>query len=93
LFLYLTNQFPKLNVIWLNADEDENFVESWANHDFEIQDKKGNVINYIDCKGTPRSKKTFYLTQNEWEFFLNNTDNYQIYRIFNVEGTENVFCH
>jgi len=91
LFKYLTNQFPKLNVVWLNADEDENFVESWENHDFEIQDKKGNVINFIDCKGTPKSKRTFYLTQNEWEFFLNNTDNYQIYRIFNVEGTENVF--
>jgi len=91
LFQYLTKQFPTLNVVWLNADEDENFVESWENHDFEIQNKKGNVINYIDCKGTPKSKRTFYLTQNEWEFFLNNTDKYQIYRIFNVEGTENVF--
>jgi hypothetical protein len=90
LFQYLTNEFPKSNVVWLNSDEDENFVESWDNHDFEIQDKKGNVINYIDCKGTPKSKRTFYLTQNEWEFFLNNKDNYQIYRIFNLEGTENV---
>ncbi len=91
LFQYLTRQFPNLKVVWLNADDDENFIESWENHDFEIHDNGGNIINYIDCKGTPKSKRTFYLTQNEWEFFLANTDNYQIYRIFNVEGNENVF--
>lgn len=91
LFQYLTRQFPNLNVVWLNADDDENFIESWENHDFEIHDNGGNIINFIDCKGTPKSKRTFYLTQNEWEFFLANTDNYQIYRIFNVGGNENVF--
>jgi hypothetical protein len=92
LFQYLKNKFPSVNVVWLNADEDGNFVESWESHDFEIQDKKGNVRYYIDCKGTPKSKKTFYLTQNEWEFFLENTSNYQIYRIFNIEGSENVLA-
>lgn len=91
LFNYLKKHFPKLNITWLNVDKNENFVESWSNYDFEIKDKKGKVINYIDCKGTPKSKRTFYLTKNEWEFFLDNTDKYQIYRVFNVGGTENVF--
>ncbi len=91
LFQYLKRQFPNLNVVWLNNDENDNFSESWENHDFEIKDNNGKVINYIDCKGTPISKRTFYLTQNEWEFFLDNTDSYQIYRIFNVEGNPSIF--
>jgi len=91
LFNYLKEQFPDFKIIWLNSGDDNNFVESWENHDFEIQDNNGRVINYIDCKGTTRSKRTFYLTQNEWEFFLNNKEIYQIYRILNVGNNESVF--
>jgi hypothetical protein len=57
--------------------------------------KKGVPLHYIDCKGTPQEKKTFYLTINEWSFFLDciqNEKSYQIYRVFNVEGDTN-FIH
>ena len=89
LYLYLQEEHQN-NVVWLNGNEDGSFSESWKNHDFQILDDKGNVLNYIDCKGTPANKKTIYLTQNEWEFFLKNTDNYQIYRVFNIDSTPRV---
>jgi hypothetical protein len=78
------------NVVWLNFDKEKDcFIESWENHDFEILDDDEKVIHYIDCKGTPKQKKTFYLTTNEWNFFLSCIDkgfNYQIYRVFNIES-------
>lgn len=89
LYLYLQKEYPN-KVIWLNSDEDGNFSESWSNHDFQLLDERGNVLNFIDCKGTPANKKTIYLTQNEWSFFLEHTDNYQIYRVFNIEGTPSI---
>ena len=87
--LHLQKEYQN-NVVWLNSNEDGSFFESWENHDFQILDDQGNILNYIDCKGTPANKKTIYLTQNEWDFFLSNTDNYQIYRIFNIDATPRV---
>ena len=93
LFSILKKLYPSQIVKWLNYDEiNSKFEESWKNHDFEILDKKGNVLHYIDCKGTPQNKKTFYLTSNEWNFFLDcvkKETSYQVYRIFNVEGNTN----
>lgn len=90
LFEVLIQKYPNYRVIWLNYDEITNtFKESWQHHDFEIHDKNGKVLHYIDCKATPQQKRTFYLTSNEWNFFLHcvqNGKSYQIYRIFNVEG-------
>ena len=91
LYDFLKNSNTKVK--WLNYNETEDcFIESWANHDFEILDDNGNVQHYIDCKGTPQQKRTFYLTDNEWNFFLEcveNNINYQIYRVFNVENRPN----
>jgi hypothetical protein len=96
LFNHLKKSYPFQIVKWLNYNEHtEQFEESWKNHDFEILNKNGTVLHYIDCKGTPQQKKTFYLTSNEWEFFLDcvqNKKSYQIYRIFNTEGNPN-FVH
>jgi hypothetical protein len=93
LFGILNKLYPKHTVNWLNLNKTKNsFVESWANHDFEILDKNGAVMHYIDCKGTPKNKRTFYLTKNEWDFFIESVQNgesYQIYRIFNVDGAMN----
>lgn len=89
-FELLKKTYPKNRIIWFNYDEKTGeFKESLKHHDFEIQDKNGNILYYIDCKGTPYDKKTFYLTDNEWHFFLEcvrKGKNYQIYRVFNVEG-------
>jgi len=90
LFEILKDRFPSLRVISLNINGEGHFTESYKNHDFEIINNDGIVINYIDCKGTPNIKRTFYMSENEWEFFLANTDNYQIYRVFNVENNKDV---
>jgi hypothetical protein len=93
LFGVLKKMYPKHTVNWLNYNAENNsFEESWENHDFEILDKNSEVLHYIDCKGTPKNKKTFYLTSNEWQFFLDCVQNgvsYQIFRIFNVDGKMN----
>lgn len=90
LFEILRRNYPSNIIVWLNYNETKNtFEESWKDHDFEVQDRNKNVLHYIDCKGTPQQKRTFYLTSNEWNFFLNciqNGKSYQIYRIFNVES-------
>jgi hypothetical protein len=67
-------------VKWLNKD-----TESYAHHDFEILNNAGNIIQYVECKGTTRNKPTFYLTLKEWLHFLNNKERYQLYRVFNLD--------
>lgn len=88
LFEYLKKEFPKHTIKWLNFDENKQvFRENYAQHDFEILDNKGNILYYIDAKGTPQNKSTFYLSNKEWHFFLENKEKYKIYRIFAVEST------
>lgn len=65
-------------VKWLNENG-----ESYSDHDFEILDLDGSIEYYIECKGTPKAKPTFYLTKDEWRLFLNHTKNYQIYFVKN----------
>ncbi len=76
LFEVLKRKYPN-RVKWLNENGESN-----ADHDFEIIDiDNGTIEYYIECKGTIKSKPTFYLTKNEWRLFLNHTKNYQIYFI------------
>jgi hypothetical protein len=93
IFQVLKGLYPNQTVKWLNFNEEsKTFNESWRDHDFEILDSDGNVLHYIDCKGTPRQKRTFYLTSNEWDFFINcvqNGWNYQILRVFDMETFAN----
>jgi len=78
LFGLLKKKYPE-RVKWLNQNGESN-----SNHDFEILDLDGETIEYyIECKGTPKNKPTFYLTKNEWWLFLNHTKNYQIYFVKN----------
>lgn len=91
LFEYLKKEFSNYTIKWLNFDENiQIFIESYAQHDFEILDKNGNTLCYIDAKGTPANKTTFYLSEKEWHFFLENKENYYIYRIFGVENTPSI---
>lgn len=68
-------------VNWLNQNGESN-----QSYDFEILNSDGIVSKYIECKGTPQNKPTFYLTAKEWHFFLSKKDSYQVYRIFNLES-------
>lgn len=81
LFEVLKVKYPN-RVKWLNENG-----ETSLNHDFEILEEDGNIEYYIECKGTAKKKTTFYVTKNEWNLFLNNTKNYQIYFIQNTLET------
>ena len=70
------------NVTWNNFEN-----ESYMPYDFLVKMPNG-VIKYIECKGTPRDKQTFYMTQSEWFFYQENKktgSQYEIYRVNNVE--------
>lgn len=67
-------------VVWLNEQK-----ESGDNHDFEVQDSlDGSIEYFIECKGSIHADKVFYLTKNEWFFFLDNTKNYQLFFVANA---------
>lgn len=68
-------------VIWLNE-----LAESNAPYDFEILNERGSILYYIECKGTPGSKQTFYLTKNEWEWFVSRSNSYQLFFIRNCSS-------
>ena len=80
-FDQLIDKYSLTRVNWLNSEG-----ESYASHDFEVLNEKGDIISIVDCKGTPNLKPTFYLTSREWIHFLKNRDIYQVYRVFNVQG-------
>lgn len=77
LYEILKKKYPD-RVKWLNESG-----ESYSDHDFEILDLDGSIEYFIECKGTPKTKPTFYLTKEEWRLFLNHTKNYQIYFVKN----------
>lgn len=64
-------------VKWLNQDK-----ESGSSYDFEVLDTFDNTPEfYIECKASMYPQNVFYLTKNEWLFFLRNTSNYQLFFI------------
>lgn len=74
------------NVTWLNQTR-----ESYNSYDYFVHTDEKNI--FIDCKGTPGEKKTFYMSLSEWSFFLEcikRGDKFQIYRVFNVDT--NISC-
>lgn len=65
---------------WLNENG-----ESGQFYDFEVLDTIDNSTEYfIECKASKNSEKIFYLTKNEWNFFLENKTKYQLYFISNA---------
>lgn len=61
-------------VKWLNEHG-----ESGQDHDFEVIDIDDTIEYYIECKGTKSSDKSLLVTKNEWQLFLNQTKNYQVF--------------
>lgn len=86
LFEVLKKKYPG-RVKWLNENE-----ESYSDHDFEILDLDNTIEYYIECKGTPKNKPTFYMTKDEWWLFLNHSKNYQVFFVQNaLEYPNHVF--
>lgn len=78
----LMSKYGSDNVTWNNSEN-----ESYKPYDFLVKMPNG-VIKYIECKGTPKDKQTFYMTQSEWFFYQDNKKTgaiYEIYRVNNVE--------
>ncbi|MBK8370331.1 MAG: DUF3883 domain-containing protein [Saprospiraceae bacterium] len=64
-------------VKWMNKDN-----ESGSSYDSEVSDIFDSDPDfYIECKASMHSDKLFYLTKNEWMFFLQNTSKYQLFFI------------
>lgn len=64
-------------VKWMNKEK-----ESGSSYDFEVSDIFDNDPEfYIECKASMHSEKVFYLTKNEWMFFLQHTSKYQLFFI------------
>jgi hypothetical protein len=87
LFKFLCDKHGAAKVKWLNEKG-----ESKSHHDFEIVNDSGIPVKIIECKGTSKTKPTFYLTAEEWNHFLTHREIYQLYRVFNVDGEMNVVC-
>jgi len=65
-------------LIWSNE-----FGESGESFDFKVINAENTL--YIECKGTASTTtKEFYLTKKEWNFLLNNRNNYQLFFISNA---------
>lgn len=83
-FDILKNQYGSENVVWNNLED-----ESYLPYDFLVKMPDG-VDKFIECKGTPKDKQTFYMTQSEWFFYQDHKQNnslYEVYRVNNVEGS------
>lgn len=79
----LKDKYGSDNVIWNNSKN-----ESYMPYDFFVKMPNG-IIKYIECKGTPKDKQTFYMTQSEWFFYQEHKATgalYEIYRVNNVES-------
>lgn len=77
----LVHSYGEDNVTWLNQTG-----ESFNSYDYSVRTDDKNI--FIDCKGTPGTKTTFYMSLYEWSFFLEcmkRGDIFQIYRVFNVD--------
>lgn len=67
-------------VKWLNEN-----AESGQSYDFEVLDTLDNSTEYyIECKASMHQEKAFYMTRSEWLFFIEHTNNYQLYFISNA---------
>lgn len=65
------------NLVWNNEYE-----ESYKS--FDMQYSHNNETHFIECKGSPNNENYFYLTKDEWNFFLNNKENYKLYYVSTI---------
>lgn len=75
--IFLKNNWDKVD--WLNEN-----TEQGKPYDFEIT-HDGNKF-YIECKGTTSNSNEFFLTKNEWLFYLANRKNYRLYFVSEINS-------
>lgn len=68
------------NTNWLNENG-----EQGKPYDFEII--IDSVTYFIECKGSTSNSKEFFLTKNEWLFYLANRKNYRLYFVSEINSS------
>lgn len=75
--VFLKNNWEKVD--WLNEN-----TEQSKPYDFEVT---VSGINYfIECKGSTSNSKEFFLTKNEWLFYLANRKKYRLYFVSEINS-------
>jgi hypothetical protein len=77
LYTYLKSKWDKTK--WINENG-----EQGKPYDFEVENE--GVIYYIECKGTTSTNNEFFLTLNEWLFYLANRKNYRLYFVSEIKS-------
>lgn len=75
--IFKTNNWEKVN--WLNE-----LNEQSKPYDFEVT--VSGINYYIECKGSIKNSKEFFLTKNEWQFYLQNRNNYRLYFVSEINA-------
>lgn len=81
---YLKNMLNLKNCKWNNEVR-----ESYEPYDFKIED--GLNLKYLECKSSVGLEKNFYLSKNEWNFFLDHKDNYELIFVSEVFKKDEIF--
>lgn len=81
LFTFLEKKYPN-RVKWCNQNGKDT-----KGYDFEIVGYQDNETEYfIACKGAKDNRKTFFLTEKEWNKCLEQNLKYQVYLIRDVDS-------
>lgn len=91
-------QFEKWNLIQLGNEKLSEKVE-WISKDqgdgagFDILSRNPNGSDkYIEVKSTKLSKESpFFFSRNELQFSIDHSNNYHLYRVFNIEEKPKIF--
>ncbi len=75
--VFINNKWEKVN--WLNENAEQN-----KPYDFEVT--VSGVNYFIECKGSTSNSKEFFLTKNEWLFYLANRKNYRLYFVSEINS-------
>ncbi|MGE8536635.1 MAG: protein NO VEIN domain-containing protein [Chryseobacterium sp.] len=81
---YLKDVVKLKNCRWNNE-----IKENYEPYDFKIED--GLNLTYIECKSSVGLEKNFYLSKNEWNFFLDHKDNYELIFVSEVFKKDQIF--
>ena len=83
------NSYLKDVVNLKNCKWNNEIQEKYEPYDFKIED--GLNLKYIECKSSVGLEKNFYLTKNEWNFFLDHKDNYELIFVSEVFKKDQIF--
>lgn len=77
-YKFLINKYGEENIIWVSNKD------KFANHDFQIKDN--DDIRYVEVKTTTNYEmRRFFISKNEYNFYEDKKDNYDLYLVANVK--------